>query len=284
MSEEQSPEKFSDDPEEQLRIENELLRLKLQAETGADYQQLSDVPPDIEHMFLNNILAFERQLDHVLEVSVAALLGNPTDILPEEQLNSDEALHDALSDLEQRLMHKGIDVDFQGTYPDRVKYKFISEELMAQTIQQFDIPGMIYHFSYEEFHPNHEVSIKALTDDFMNMWFSRNLEATMFVLGPVLTGQDGKDYYRDTVCKRIKEIFEAYIAFDQCTFSIETTTFELDDETLKGKGMVKGTVQYQAMLETSEALEVAEAFNLTVAYDEEKYWEVIGFKMPGLSL
>jgi predicted Ser/Thr protein kinase len=35
MPDQNLPEKFSDDPEENLRIENEILKLKMQAESGA---------------------------------------------------------------------------------------------------------------------------------------------------------------------------------------------------------------------------------------------------------
>ena len=50
---------LSDDPEENLRMENELLRLKLQAELGADPHMINPVDPEIENIFLKNIFNFE---------------------------------------------------------------------------------------------------------------------------------------------------------------------------------------------------------------------------------
>ena len=42
--EENEEEKFSDDPEEQMKIENELLKLKLSAELGGTFEALSKIP------------------------------------------------------------------------------------------------------------------------------------------------------------------------------------------------------------------------------------------------
>ena len=53
-------EKLSDDPEENLRMENELLKLKLQAQFGASPGTSEGLPPGIENEFLKNVYAFEQ--------------------------------------------------------------------------------------------------------------------------------------------------------------------------------------------------------------------------------
>jgi hypothetical protein len=45
-------EKFSDDPEEQLKIENDILKLKLQAELGGAFEGEEGLSPDLENIFL----------------------------------------------------------------------------------------------------------------------------------------------------------------------------------------------------------------------------------------
>ncbi|RYD70282.1 MAG: hypothetical protein EOP53_25700, partial [Sphingobacteriales bacterium] len=58
-------EKFSDNEEENLRIENELLRLKMSAQFGDAFkmESMHDVPPEIENKFLQNIMEFEEQFN-----------------------------------------------------------------------------------------------------------------------------------------------------------------------------------------------------------------------------
>ncbi len=106
-------EPLSDDPDEQLRLENELLKLKLQAETGADLYELSDMPPEVENAFLNNILAFERQLDSMQEVPIFDILGRPADF-PNEQELSDAEIDQQLDRLNDLMRDKGLEVGFGG--------------------------------------------------------------------------------------------------------------------------------------------------------------------------
>ena len=53
-------EKFSDDPEENLRMQNDYLKMKMMAESGAIIGGRGDLPADIENEFLKNILEFEK--------------------------------------------------------------------------------------------------------------------------------------------------------------------------------------------------------------------------------
>ena len=47
---------LSDDPEENMRMENELLQLKLKAELGAETYISGNFPPSVENDFLKNEL------------------------------------------------------------------------------------------------------------------------------------------------------------------------------------------------------------------------------------
>ncbi|MDP9081252.1 MAG: hypothetical protein M3O71_27885 [Bacteroidota bacterium] len=51
---------LSDDTEENLRMENELLRLKLRAEFGSELHDTGNLPPDIENEFLKYVFAAEQ--------------------------------------------------------------------------------------------------------------------------------------------------------------------------------------------------------------------------------
>ena len=55
-------EKFSDDPEENLRLQNDFLKMKMMAESGAWFggEEKVGLPPDIENQFLKNVMEFEK--------------------------------------------------------------------------------------------------------------------------------------------------------------------------------------------------------------------------------
>ena len=61
---------LGDSPEERLHIENELLKLKMQAELGAHFHQENDMPAEVENMFLKNILAFHQAADHKKTIKI----------------------------------------------------------------------------------------------------------------------------------------------------------------------------------------------------------------------
>lgn len=277
----EEPERFSDDPEEQLRIENELLRLQLQAETGADIHQLEDVPPEVEHAFLNNILAFERQLDSMEELSIFKILGEP-DFPPADTLD-DAAIEKALESLVQLLRSKQIAVDYGMEYPARLQYKFITEELFLHETQQFDIPDMVNHFIYEEFHPNHELAIKGLAEEFLTMWLARKLDEESFVFGESFLSADGNVVSREEFFLKVQHVFDAFLSFEDGSYEITGVTFEDREEEPRGPGYAEGFVRYRAVMESREELQVSAPFKLYVVQSPD-YWEIMSVVMPGLAL
>lgn len=281
--EDDDDEPLSDDPEEQLRLENDLLKLKLQAETGADLYELSDMPPEVEHAFLNNILAFERQLDTMAELPIFEILGKPGDFPNETEL-SDGDIDRELERLTDLMRDKGLEVGFAGEYDNRLKYKFITEELFLHETQQFDIPDMVNHFMYEEFHPNHKLSIEAVARELLDNWLAKTMDPETWVFADTITGTDGRTYAKTELLTRINHIFDAYLSFDNGTADIKDISFEEFEGTeLQGTGSVKGRISYEAQLESKEVQPVAEDFQLEVAL-KEGYWSICGLHMPGLSL
>ena len=96
-------EKFSDDPEENLRIENEILKLKMQAESGAYFSENTnaDLPPEIENEFLRQIQHFEEAWKDVKYTKVYDIAGKPYfkkayELLPDEIEKELQALFELL--------------------------------------------------------------------------------------------------------------------------------------------------------------------------------------------
>jgi hypothetical protein len=277
-------EKFSDDPEEQLRIENDLLRLKLQAETGADLHQLEDVPPEVENAFLNNILAFERQLDTVEEISIYKILNEPKDFRKEEDLD-DEEIESELIRLTDLMSANRIEVDYGTEYPARLKYKFITEELFLHETQRFDIPDMVNHYIYEEFHPNHKLTIEGVAEDFLEMWLAKAIDEESFIFSDELVSKESGVVPKKQFFGMIRNVFEAYLSFDNGKYKIDDISFEemKDEGQIKGLGFAEGMIYYEAVLESKEIQTVHEPFKIYMMQSDID-WEIMSVVMPGLVL
>src|ERR1700679_1082152 len=173
---------LSNDPEENLRIENELLKLKLKAELGAEPFSVSDISPEIENEFLKNVLAFEHNFANSKPAKVYDLLGKPS-FKKSDDLNDDE-LEQELTALVDVMAKKNIEVYFgdNDEYDSRTQYQFITKELFYHESTFVPMPGMTTYFDYEEFHPNHKKEIERRAIKFLSAWLEKDIEACGYEL------------------------------------------------------------------------------------------------------
>jgi len=267
---------FSEDPEENLRIENELLHLKLQAELGAETHSFEGVPPEIENEFLKNILAFEHASANAKQVKLYELVGSPA-FTPAAELD-DEAIETAFEEVVAILADKNIEVDFMAEYPSRLKYTFITEELFERETDDFLLPGMIMHYTYEEFHPNHKMSIEDRAKAFMEHWFEQRFTEYSGELAYTFILPDGRVLKKEAVLEKFSHFFEAYTSFADWEYSIADMNFELQGE--NGMGYVEGHAKYTAELESHETITLEGPFKLYFALEYD-CWGVYYFVFPG---
>src|SRR6186997_3267141 len=100
--------------EENLRTENEFLKMKLMLEHGGQFGEPdedgnTDLPPEIENQFLNSVLAFEKQFSEHKVVKVYDKIGRPQDFRPVSRIADDE-IGKAWDQLNDYLNDHGIDV------------------------------------------------------------------------------------------------------------------------------------------------------------------------------
>ena len=104
------------DPEEEMRLENDIMKLKLQAEFGAQFDEISnDVSPEMEQQFLKQVYDFEKAWEQQEITTVAGLLGDPV-FTPLEDI-AEEALETEWKKVLDLYEAKGISVDFTNEYP-----------------------------------------------------------------------------------------------------------------------------------------------------------------------
>lgn len=279
MTAENLPEdSFGISPEENLRIENELLKLKMQAELGASTHSFSgNLPPEMENMFLKNIMAFHQQSsDHKL-ITVFKKLNNPI-FKPAEDLD-EETLSIELINLENLLLSENIKISYSGEYSDRIKYKFITEEFFDLEIDDVKIHDMMNFFDYEEFHPSHKNNINAKTQTFIMSWFDKNITGESWELADYFILPEGKIIEKTTLVNQIQNIFNLSKEFTNGQYEITDTSFDLMDEE-KGMGYAEGFASYNAVLSGAENQPIGGPFKIYFSL-EKGLWEIVYFIFPG---
>ena len=163
---------------ERLRQENQIKRMKLRLEYGADIPLESknkDLSPEIESQFLDSIQQFEIAYRQAERIRVYDYIGKPkcrrTDAIPDSEVRHE------LDQIIKVLKKNQIDLDTLCNVDDRVLYRFITEELFFIETDNIRVIGMINHFVYEEFHPNHEYDIRNTS-----IWFLESLLNTKISL------------------------------------------------------------------------------------------------------
>jgi hypothetical protein len=270
---------LSDDPEENLRMENELLRLKLKAELGGDSHSSGNLPPEIENEFLKNVMAFEQNWAKAKDekpVKVYDLLGKPSFKKSEEL--GDEELEKALKELYDLLAEKNIEVYFgdDDGYDSRTRYHFITDELFDHETTFMPMPGMTTYFDYEEFHPNHKKDIEKHALKFLSAWIEKDIKACGWELAHDAILPDKKILSKAEVITQIEHIFSFSNGFTEAKHELFDIGFDLN----AGMGHAEGGLKYMVGLKNGEAVPVGGAFKLYFSLDDG-YWSIVYMILPG---
>ena len=267
---------LSDDPEENLRIENELLRLKIQAEHGGQSHSSGNLPPDLENEFLKHIMAFEQNYANAKRIIIYDFIGRPEFTKADDLDNS--SLAPALQRVTGQLSLKNIVVHFDKDVDKRTRYKFITEELFEKETDDFMVPGMTVNFDYEEFHPNHQKEIAERADRFMAGWFKKGFNEHSYELADYFVLPDGQTMSRKDMVIHLGNIFDAFKGFKDEKYRIAEVKFELNEN--GGLGHAEGAIKYTAILENGETVEFNGPFKLYMSYDDG-YWGIFHIVFPG---
>jgi hypothetical protein len=142
---------------ENLKAENEFLKMKLMLENGAQFGKANDdsqVSPRMENEFLNYIAEFERQSQNPKYITVYDRIKKPTHFKPVAEI-ADDDIETAWEELSEYLGKYRIYLDAcSPNISTRELYRFATEELFKQEMSDMNIPGMNTNFIYDEFYPD----------------------------------------------------------------------------------------------------------------------------------
>jgi hypothetical protein len=239
----QNAEDFS--PEEKIKNEIELMKLKLEVEYGAitHTSETHAIPPEIELEWYNHINNYEKLCKEAGYTTVYDLIGSPSyqdysDLLPEER-------NAKLQHLLDFMREKGIVLDFlDSCYSSEVLYRFITEELFLEQVCRYNGPSGeegFRVFCYEEFHPNHDYDLFVATENLLNEVFGEKKWQTEFLkyTHESLIELNHKKLNVEDYSKRIIDFKEQYPSFLFTEKKIETIQFDLEAK----KANAKGTIQ-----------------------------------------
>ncbi len=154
----------SEDDKYNRKIDNEIKKKELEEKYDAHFSRNSNIPPDIESEWLNNIAKFEQQFENPETTSVWKYIGKP-DFKKLHELKAAE-INAELQRLFSAMNENDIHLETLCEVNQTELYRFITEELFIHEIEDVHISGMSSIFTYEDFHPNAELDIQHAYDYF----------------------------------------------------------------------------------------------------------------------
>ncbi|PZR27432.1 MAG: hypothetical protein DI535_10480 [Citrobacter freundii] len=265
--------------EERIKAENNILKMKLMLEKGARFHENAEpLPPEIEHEFLKHVIAFEKQLEERKPIRVFEKIGSPSQFKPVIEIKRGE-FDTAWEEIDQYMRKRGVCLDVcSPNISSKELYRFTVEELFQEEIEDFDMPGMIYCFIYDEFHPDpvYDNGLAAMSV------ISRILQQNLVEYLPHLRKNNLRLNSRLPLTN---EEFSWYVnQFKQAYEKIDTPELEQGECTVKDKySVVSGKYKLKLSLQT-EYLQLQGQWTVEFEFDEEiGYWYVFNVQIEGIN-
>jgi hypothetical protein len=215
------------------RILNDKKKEELRDKYGMQLEGHSEnLSPQAEGGWLDYVTEFERQFENAGRISVRERIGNPavrplTDI-PAAEIESE------LDHLLELLHQNNIVIDFLHDIEDREAYRFITEELLDETMDDLRIPDMYSHFIYEDFHPNDEDDVTLWTEEFMYGLFKQEQDTLQAVLAKEnLQDTQGNPISLEQFKKRLAGFYEEFPVITNYSARIRNMTIDNDEATVE---------------------------------------------------
>lgn len=159
---------------EDVQDENEFLKLKMMAEFGGNFVGSDDIPPEVENQFLKQIMAFHNQQEGAPKVSIYKFIGEPE--YDHVHDLSDKEVKRELKKMKRLLKKHGVHLEVLAPTPDREVYRFITEELFKEEVNDVKIKGWNSQYVYEDYYPNAEYEIKNAAHNILLGLFDKNAQ------------------------------------------------------------------------------------------------------------
>lgn len=265
--------------EESLRAENEFLKMKMMLEHGAHFSDSSEeISAEMENEFLRQVMEFEKQYANPTYLTVYEKIDKPTHFKPVSDIPEDDIekeLEELLDYLEKYNI--ALDVCSPNIKPREI-YRFTTEELFLEKMEDFNIPEMTYHFVYDEYHPDpvYENS-KIATDNCLAEIFSSQPMDYMFWFR---RDRLQLNEHHELTVEQFKEKIQLFK--DSYDFIADPDFSKVECHVEENLSFVKGFYRVQAHL-NSEVIELSGKWLVNIEKDPvTNCWDIASVQVEGV--
>ena len=266
--------------EENLKNENEFLKMKLMLEQGAEFGRMQTngkLPTEIENQFLKNIIEFEKQFEEHKTIKVFDKIERPDQFKPVNEIPGNE-IENAWDELDEYLQKYGIQLSVcSPNISKRELYRFTTEELFDHEMDDMSLPGMMSCFTYDEFYPDNKYdNTRYAVEDCIGLILRKDpveymthLERENLCINnhyPVSVEEFKK------IINRFKEVYEDIIVNE-----IKDVDFSIDEKRCHVKGIYDVTMKLPL-----EEINLKGNWLVEFLWDGD-YWEIVNVQIKGIN-
>lgn len=261
-------------PEENIKLENDLLKAKLTAEFGMKGSDTSKLDSEIENQWLNYIYDFENTCKNAGRITIYEFIGKPEfKSLSANQLTPEE-IKTELERILEVMNENFIILDVLSDYENEEEliYKFITEEFFPYEIDNIRIEGMNHCFIYEEFHTNHKYDLTNDSEFLLDNIFDSgwNSQFSGIFLADVIE-YENKTYSKEDFEKLILGFQNSGKSYELISKEVKEVEFDLE----KKVAIVSGDLRYKLGLE-----HITGEFKFDCIFNEFGYWNITKIILP----
>ena len=257
------------------QVENELTKLRLTARYGTVLTADQSLPTHLEAVWLKQVEAVESAFSSAQKTTVLSYLGYPK--FPSESRLSDRKLVPELQRLTQQLEDAGIEVSTLYKVPPRDLYRYLTEELMFEAIDDIRMEGINQQFVYEEFFPNEEFEVEHTIVEFFDMLFGKYYA----MLESIMYTEKGDLGDSPEMMSMIDRLCDFTDSFDE----IELLDFEMEKVVMKGPNRAQATARVSYIGYPNvrgKGFTFSGHAVFTLRMDRYEYWAIEELSMPGV--
>ncbi len=269
------------------KSENQKKREELEKKYGTSFHNSKDsnLPPDIEGQWLENIEKFEEQFNNCKTTTVWEYVGKP-----EFELLNELEPSEISSELERLMdiMNKNnVCLDTLKDVDDKELYRFITEELFKEETDDMQIEGMMTNFIYEEFHPNAELDIEQAYDYFLTALINKHEDVSgngydfLYLDHKNYVAPKNKKINEKIVIKKITDFMDSFDFFNLISKEIKNISINK----AQTSAQLEFYIHYEGKYEnSSEAITFKGKGTFSLKPSEYGGWDIYCIDMPGVMI
>jgi hypothetical protein len=235
--------------------------------------------PELENKWLRYIYSHEQLYRDCGSISVYNYIGRPP-FAAIENLERERVTAE-LERLLSVMRAHGVQLDCMCEYDDAVIYRFITTELFGVEMDNIHMPGLVNHFTYEDFHMNNQYELERIGTDLIKSIYNHEWRAeydSVWVASAVKCNGIVHDFHG----------FSSIIMGFQQRHSFigirELHLIAVSVDEVSGTGQLTASLAYHSRTHDGEQHQQKGDCVINFQKDRETgYWNVVDISMPGIT-